>query len=58
MSVTIDEVQSEVVVGERGADGRDPPEPSPEARREELRAVVRDLVREELERFLRTEARR
>lgn len=58
MSVTIDEVQSEVVVGERGAERREPPEPAPETRKEELRAVVRELIREELERFLRTGARR
>ena len=54
--VTVDEVHSEVVV--EGEDGTSADVMSRhEVRLEDLRAVVRDLVAEELDRHLRTEAR-
>jgi hypothetical protein len=54
--VTIEQIESEIVVdGEGGGDYADKPH---EVRLEELRALVRELVAEEFERFLRTEARR
>lgn len=55
--VTVDEVQSEVVV-EDSAAGQGGGPPGDEVRKEELRALIRELLREELQRCLRTEARR
>ena len=55
--VTVDEVQSEVVVEDGGGAEASGP-PGDEVRKEELRALIRELLREELQRFLRTEARR
>ncbi len=52
--VTVDDVQSEIIV-ERGEGGPRGGEPPVEVRVEELRETVRVLVREEIERFLRTE---
>lgn len=55
--VTIDNVESEIVVdgGGGGGDSADKPH---EVRVEELRAVVRELLCEEFQRYLRTEASR
>ncbi len=57
MTVRIDEVQTEIVGGDAGGQraGNDAPF---EQRKEELRAVIRELLAEELERFMRTEAGR
>lgn len=55
MGVTINEVSSEFVVdpsGQRGGGGAGPA-PAQEVRMEELRAIVRELLVEELERYLR-----
>jgi hypothetical protein len=56
MSVTIGEVSSEFTVdSQRGAGGGGSasPAPAPEVKVEELRAIVRELLVEELERYLR-----
>ncbi|MCA9605985.1 MAG: hypothetical protein KC619_10345 [Myxococcales bacterium] len=53
--ITIDEIESEVVV-EGDGDG-DSSERSPEVERERLRRIVRELLHEEIHRFLRTAGR-
>ncbi len=55
--IRIDEVQSEVVADTGTAAGGAESRRSPEVLKEELRGVVRELLREELERYLRTEVR-
>lgn len=50
-------VQSEVVIEGENSNGQDESQRPDESRREELRRIVRELIQEELERFLRTEAR-
>lgn len=56
MAVTIGEISSELVVDpskERSAGADTGPAPAQEVRVEELRAIVRELLVEELERYLR-----
>jgi hypothetical protein len=55
MSVTIGEVSSEFVVdpADRGSSGGGAAAPAQEVKMEELRAIVRELLVEELERYLR-----
>lgn len=53
--VTIDEVHSEVVVGDAFGK-RDEADKPFEVRIEELREIVRELMREEFERVMRTRA--
>ncbi|WP_165832255.1 hypothetical protein [Caulobacter radicis] len=56
MGVTIGEISSELVVDpskDRGAGAEAGPAPAQEVRVEELRAIVRELLVEELERYLR-----
>lgn len=55
--VTVEDVQSEVVVGDDPTEHKDFADKLLEVQVEELRGVVRELVQEELERFLRTESR-
>ena len=54
--ITVDEVESEVIVGIEGT-STSKEEEAPEVLRERLRGVVRELVREEVERYLRTVTR-
>lgn len=58
--VTIDRMDSEVVVGSRGdgGDGGGEATPEPADDKARLRELIRSLLREEIERYLRTEARR
>jgi hypothetical protein len=56
--VTVDELESEVVVEGSEPQRQEPAASGDEQRRDELREVVRALVREELRIWLRTEARR
>ena len=55
MPVTIGEISSEFTTGDtaRGSGGSSTPAPAPEVQMEELRAIVRELLVEELERYLR-----
>jgi hypothetical protein len=54
MPVTIGEVSSEFTVDSgRGGGATAAPAPAPEVKIEELRAIVRELLVEELERYLR-----
>lgn len=52
--VTVDKLHSEVVVGD-AARSRDDADKPFEVRIEELREIVRDLIREEFERVMRIE---
>ncbi len=54
--VNIGEIQSEVVVGEDKAEVGEPRKPE-ERKLHDIREAVRAIVREEIDRFLRTEAR-
>jgi hypothetical protein len=57
--ITIDEIHTELVVEGTGEPrSRGPVEERLETRMDDLREVVRALLREELERYQRTEARR
>lgn len=55
MPVTIGEISSEFTTGDasRGATGSTTQAPAQEVQVEELRAIVRELLVEELERYLR-----
>jgi hypothetical protein len=56
MAVSIGEISSEFVVDQpaSGASGgSSAPSPAPEVQIEELRAIIRELLVEELERYLR-----
>ena len=56
MPVTIGEISSEFTTGgdaSRGPGGSSTPAPAQEVQVEELRAIVRELLVEELERYLR-----
>jgi hypothetical protein len=55
MPVTIGEISSEFTTGDasRGQAGSSTPAPAQEVQVEELRAIVRELLVEELERYLR-----
>ena len=53
--VTIDEVDSEVVIDSPSPEQAGKAEAPVEVRLEELREVVRELIREQLDEFLRTE---
>jgi hypothetical protein len=55
MPVTIGEISSEFTTGDvsRGQTGSSAPAPAQEVHVEELRAIVRELLVEELERYLR-----
>ena len=56
MPVSIGEISSEFTVGEGGGRGASSPDthaPAQEVKVEELRAIVRELLTEELERCLR-----
>jgi hypothetical protein len=55
MPVTIGEISSEFITGDasRGQAGGSTPAPAREIQVEELRAIVRELLVEELERYLR-----
>jgi hypothetical protein len=55
--MTVEEIETEVVVEGHEAPHRESPPPTLEARKDQLRAVVRELLEEELARFLRTEVR-
>jgi len=56
--VSIDSVESEVVVENAPPAGREAADKPDEVRIEELRAIVRELLEEEYVRYRRTEAER
>lgn len=56
--VTVERMDSEVVVGQSSGGEAEGTQSDPVEDREQLREVVRELVREALEQFLRTEVRR